>query len=345
MERAASQSSSSQPPAAPMPVRRSGPTPAAVFGFAAYTFVLVASIGLILAGAGALGFSAQTEVRMAGYFGLFLFLTAAPLAWMLAVRGRTEARDRLPRQVEALADAVRLLHDQSALSDDARRVLNRRVERDLLCRAIEEDIQTENWDAAIVLCNELAGRFGYRAEAEEFRARIEAGRAEIQDRRVRESIANLDGLIVQRRWDAALQEAARVQRLFPESPKVERLRERVTQARSVYKEDLERRFLDAANQSRIDEAMALLKELDLYLIETEAEEFREVARGVIGKARENLGAQFKIAVRDRRWSAAAGVGRRIIAEFPNTRMAAEVRGMMDGILAKANAQPETVEAR
>lgn len=345
MERAATQPSTAQPPTVPTPVRRNGPSSVAVFGFAAYTFVLVAAVGLILAGAGALGFAPQVEIRVAGYVGLFLFLTSAPLAWMLASRGRADTQARLTRQVEALADAVRLLHDQSALSDDARRVLNRRVERDLLCRAIEEDIQTENWDAAIVLCNELAGRFGYRAEAEEFRARIEAGRAEIQDRRVRDSIANLDGLIVQRRWDAALQEAARVQRLFPESPKVERLRERVAQARAVYKEDLERRFLDAANQSRIEEAMALLKELDLYLNETEAEEFREVARGVIGKARENLGAQFKIAVRDRRWSAAAALGRRIIAEFPNTRMAAEVRGMMDGILARANVQPEPAEAR
>lgn len=345
MERAASQISMPHAPAGPGSVRRGGLTPGAVLGFAAYTFVLVASIGLILAGAGALGFSAQTEVRVAGYVGLFLFLTTAPLAWMLSSRGRPEAESRLERHVEALADAVRLLRDQSALSDDARRVLNRRVERDLLCRAIEEDIQTENWDAAVVLCKELAERFGYRAEAEEFRARIEAARAEIQDRRVRDSIAHLDGLIVQRRWDAAAQEAARVQRLFPDSPKVERLRERVAQARAVYKEDLERRFLDAANQSRIDEAMALLKELDLYLVETEAEEFREVARGVIGKARENLGAQFKIAVRDRRWSAAAALGRRIITDFPNTRMAAEVRGMMDGILSKANAQPEPMEAR
>jgi hypothetical protein len=345
MERHANQSGMSQPLVAPGPVRRSGPSIATVFGYAAYTFVLVAAIGLILAGAGVLGFSAQTEVRVAGYIGLFLFLTIAPVAWLLSSRQRLESESRLERHVEALADAVRLLRDQSALSDDARRVLNRRVERDLLCRAIEEDIQTENWDAAVVLCQELAERFGYRAEAEEFRARIEAARAEIQDRRVRDSIANLDGLIVQRRWDDAAQEAARVQRLFPDSPKVERLRERVAQARNVYKEDLERRFLDAANQSRIDEAMALLKELDLYLLESEAEQFREVARGVIGKARENLGAQFKIAVRDRRWSAAAALGRRIIAEFPNTRMAAEVRGMMDGILSKANAQPEPAEAR
>ena len=80
----------------------------------------------------------------------------------------------------------------------------------------------------------------------------------------------------------------------------------------------------------------MLKELDNYLSPDEAEPFREVARGVISKARENLGAQFKIAVQDRQWASAAAIGRRIINEFPNTRMAAEVRGLMDGILSRAN---------
>lgn len=316
---------------------------ALIFGVAAYTLVLVGSLGLIIAGAGRLGFVGSVEVRIAGYIGLFLFLTHFPLAWMLLARARS-GDERIVRTLDSVSDAVRLLHQQSSLSDDARRVLNRRVERDLLCRAIEEDINTQNWDAAMVLCRELADRFGYLADAEEFRGRIEAARSEVQDHRVRESVSHLDGLIVQRRWDVALNEASRIQRLFPESPKVERLRERVTQARAVYKEDLERRFLDAADQGRIDEAMNLLKELDHYLNEREGEEFREVARGVIGKARENLGAQFKIAVRDRRWSAAATIGRRIIAEFPNTRMATEVRGMMDGILAKANVAAEAVTA-
>src|SRR5690606_40625099 len=107
----------------------------------------------------------------------------------------------------------------------------------------------------------------------------------------------------------ALREAARIRRLFPDSPRVENLRARVEQARGVYKADLERRFLEAAQESRVEDAMELLKELDTYLTETEAAPYREVARGVIGKARENLGAQFKLAVQDRRWAAAAAIGR------------------------------------
>ena len=70
--------------------------------------------------------------------------------------------------------------------------------------------------------------------------------------------------------------------------------------------------------------------------EAEAEPYREVAKGVIGQARENLGVQFKLAVQDRQWHIAAAVGDRIIKEFPNSRMAQEIREVIDGIREQAS---------
>ncbi len=301
-------------------------------------FPLMLSLGLILVGA---LFVRSTERQVTGdifqgvgALGIIVVLSIAPVTWHL--RRRASQHAFMVRKVDTLIDSIRHLGDSTMLSDDARRVLNRGQERDMLCKAIEEDIQAQAWDAALVLCDELAQRFGYRQDAEEFRARIELARHEIQERKVADSIARLDGLIVQRRWDVAQSEARRIQRLFPDSPRVERLRERVEQARGVYKIDLERRFLDSAQGGRIEDAMAQLKELDAYLTENEAEPLREVARGVISKARDNLGAQFKIAVQDRQWATAAALGKRIVNEFPNTRMAQEVRGVLDGILARAN---------
>ena len=85
--------------------------------------------------------------------------------------------------------------------------------------------------------------------------------------------------------------------------------------------------------------MEMLKELDAYLTEDEAGPYREVARGVIGKARDNLGVQFKLAVQDRRWDRASQLGDRIIEQFPNSRMAGEVRGMLDSIRARLRQMP------
>lgn len=289
---------------------------------------------LAVAALAALARGLQTEADtlvLVGGLGFIVVAALAPVGIRLARRAVADssANDGLIRAFEQLAE-------QQALSDDARRVLNRSRERELLRKAIEEDITHEDWDAAMVLVKELAERFGYRSDAEEFRTRIETARYQTVERRVDDAIRKLDGMIVQVRWEDARFEAARIGRLYPDSPRVEGLRHRVEQARQRYKAELERRFLLAAEQAEVDEAMDLLKELDQYLSEAEAEPYREVARGVIGKARENLGVQFKLAVQDRQWHIAAAVGDQIIREFPNSRMAQEIREIIDSIRQRAS---------
>ena len=290
--------------------------------------VLIVALAAVLARGWHLGDSTLT---LLGGLGLVIAVTMAPVGIRLArPAGNAGAgMDGLIRSFEHLAE-------QQALSDDARRVLNRTLERELLRKAIEEDITNEDWDAAMVLVKELAERFGYRTDAEEFRTRIETAQYQTVEKRVDEAIRKLDAMIVQLRWDEATFEAARIGRLYPDSPRVEGLRHRVAQARDRYKRELERRFLKAAEHGQVDDAMDLLKELDQYLSESEAEPYREVAKGVIGQARENLGVQFKLAVQDRQWHIAAAVGDRIIKEFPNSRMAQEIREIIDSIRERAS---------
>ncbi|MFZ2873447.1 MAG: hypothetical protein WAZ94_03080 [Phycisphaerales bacterium] len=295
----------------------------------AWVFVLLYALGLAVSVT--LFVKGMREV---GAIGLLLVLTGAPLALglMKVAAGRREESLRL----EGIEASVRHLAEQSVLSDDARRVLNRDSERTLLMGAIEQDIAGQNWDAAMVLIEELAGRFGYRADAEAMRQRVEEARRKTREMEITEAIGFLDGLILQRRWDDALAEAGRVQRLFPGSPRVEPLRDRVAAARAAYRDDLERRFMDAAGADQSHEAMVLLKELDQYVTPEQAESMKTMARGVIGRAREELGARFKGAVQERQWTDAVGLGEQIMRQFPNTRMAAEVREMMEQIRTKAN---------
>jgi hypothetical protein len=302
-----------------------------IWSIVAYTVVaLIAGVFIYLGVDRGVG-----ELLLAGLIGLLGVALLAPLVAALRAAGRASGTERIS---SAIAAMERLAEEQT-LSDDARRVLNRKRERDILCRAIEEDIAAQDWDAATILVKELADRFGYRVEAEEFRQRIERTRFETMDRKVGDAVRNLDALIVRRQWDEASAEAARITRVFPDSQRVEGLRHRVERARERYKSDLERRFLNAAKEARVEEAHELLKELDVYLSEAEGEPYRELARGVIGQARENLGVQFKLSVQDRDWRRAAEVGERIIRDFPNTRMADEIRGVIDGIREKATAMP------
>jgi hypothetical protein len=281
---------------------------------------------------------------LAGLVTMILVLTTLPIC-LASMRSGGAASDnsqaieldRIRTQIRSLNDAMTSLNETIILSDDARRVINRRKERDLLCKAIEEDIQLEDWNAGLVLVRELAERFGYRVEAEQFRTRIESARAKTHSKAVHEAIHGLDEMIAAHKWETALTEAARISRVFHDSPQVDGLRHRVISARDRHKEATERRFLEAAQNDQIEEAMDLLHEMDHLLSEHEAEQFREVARGVIGKARDNLGVQFKLAVKDRAWDQAHEVGERIIDEFPNSRMANEVREMIDQIRERANA--------
>lgn len=245
------------------------------------------------------------------------------VAW--AMRGQRSGGDR---SIAQLANAINTMTQESGLSEGAKRVLHRRQERELLRRAIEQDIQDQDWDAAMVLVKELAERFGYRADAEEFRAKIERARLQTLDRQVMDALNHLDDLIRTRHWTEAYAEAARIQRLYPESHRIDGLRERVDESRQRYRKDLERQFLIAAQREQLDEAMTLLKELDQYLTPSEAAPLEEVARGVVVKSRENLGVRFKLMVQDHHWAEAVEAGERIVAEFPNTRMADEVRELL-----------------
>lgn len=266
----------------------------------------------------------------AGLLGLVVVVCTAPLcAAALARGGRRDPR------TDEIVERLGAIEARLAESPEVRRIKDRGAERAALRGAIEEEIVAGRHDAAMVMLKDLAERHGLRHEAEGFRARIEEARTGTQRAEVDEALAGLDTLIAERRWELALADAARIMRLYPDSPRVERARERVEQARGAHKDDLERRFLLATREERVGEAMGLLRDLDQFLTEVEAEPYRELARGIIGKARDNLGAQFKLAVGDRRWGEAAGLGARIIEEFPNSRMAAEVRGMIDGIRERA----------
>jgi hypothetical protein len=264
-----------------------------------------------------------------------LLLALAPIAILLARPTGATGGDTVHNDLRAVVKAIDTMTQEGGLSEAAKRVIHRRQEREILCKAIEQDIQDRDWNAAMILVKELAERFGYRQDAESFRTRIERARAETLEAQVSEAIKRLDAMIDEQRWTDAMAEAASIGRLYPESPRVEGLQDRVVTARDRFKHELERRFLEAAQREDTELAMNLLKELDLYLAEDEAERYREVARGVIGRARDNLGVRFKIAVQDKSWNAALEVAEQILEEFPNSRMATEVREMLDVLRERA----------
>lgn len=235
-------------------------------------------------------------------------------------------------------DLLRSINDRLLLSDTAKRIAYRQHDLGALRRAIREDIDKGAFDAALVLVQEMSHTFGYREEAEAFREQIINARAAEQERKINASMEQLNELIAKNDFRAAGLMAAKMARLHPENERTNKIIDYVEEMRDQYKLRLEREFLAAKERGEVDKAMELLKVLDQYLSPKEAESFREIARDVIGQKRDNLGVQFKMAVHDQEWTRAVVVGEQIIREFPNTRMADEVRGLLDQVRTRAAGQ-------
>lgn len=239
---------------------------------------------------------------------------------------------------DRLVDTATLLdsvNERLLVSDLAKRIAYRGKDRQVLRDAIRHDLSKGDFDAAIVMVNQMSETYGYREEAEEFRQQIMDAREAGVNAELDKAVSRLNDLTAGEQWEKAFAEIGRIQRMYPDSPRAAALPEHVRQAFENRKHDLEREFLRAAERDDVDGAIELLHKLDRYLTEQEAEPFRETARGVIGKKRDNLGVQFKLAVHDKEWTKGLEVGQQLIREFPNTKMADEVRGMLDTLRQRA----------
>ena len=286
----------------------------------------------------ALGF-----VALASGFAGFTCFCIGVIRW--AVLGMNHSQiSKLETDRHNTNQLLQSINDRLLFSDAAKRIAYRQRERDALRIAIREDIDKGELDAALALVKEMSHLYGYHEEAEEFREKIQAARAAEMDLKVANAISGLDEILDRCEWEHAAAVAAKIQRQFPDSPRVVNLAQRVPDAKENHKHSLERQFLQAAERDDVDLAMELLRELDKYLTETEAAPFRETARGVIGRKRDNLGVQFKLAVQDKEWAGAIRVGEQIVNEFPNTKMANEVRGMLDALHARTKGDPHTTQA-
>ncbi len=301
----------------------------------AYVFLLCLSVAIVVIGRNEAAVEGGGQALLATGIVCFMFVAAMIPLTLALLRSRKEgaaAAEMLKQQLTLLEK----INEHTLLSDSARHIAYRREERAMLQRAIEEDISNEDWQAAAVLVDEMRERFGYREEAEEFLARIDRSRADGQNRRITEALDHFQAVIDARDWGAAYAEAARISRLFPDSHRTRGLEQRVRKAWDSHKKTLEREFLEAAGGGHVEHAMQLLKDLDVFLSPDEAAPLQEVARGVINKARANIGLQFKLAVQDHDWVTAVQVGETIMDEFPNTRMAEEVRQRIDVLRARAS---------
>ena len=257
------------------------------------------------------------------------------IAFLIAGSVRVGVTKNSSFDTAKVIEKLDIISERLLLSDTAKRIAYRRHDIEALRRTIQEDIAANRFDAALALVSDMSKSFGYLEESENYRDQIRAARRAEMESKITSSIATIEAAMQERDFEKSLQESNKLIRLYPESERAKEMPARVIKSRSEYAQQLEREFLEAASGDNVEKAMELIKNLDKYLTTDEAEPLREVARGVIGKQRDNLGIKFKMAVHDKNWSEAVTVGEQLIQEFPNTRMAAEVRSLIDELRKRA----------
>lgn len=244
-------------------------------------------------------------------------------------------------RTDRISMLLRELYDTSMLSDIAKRILYRDREIGLIRNAIEEDIERGDFNSGLLLCGDLERLFGYTDAAEQLRNRVLLARNSQLAAKIAAEVTTVNNMINAGHLAEAEVAGQRLQRMYPDSPGMHGLEARIRAARLQVKRDLKEAFLGAASRGDTRLAMELLRDLDHDLTATEAVEIREAAAETITQYREALSARFKMAVSDHRWAEAAAVGKQIVDEFPNDRMATEVREMLDRLNERADAEAQT----
>ncbi|MCH2146990.1 MAG: hypothetical protein MK073_04155, partial [Phycisphaerales bacterium] len=151
------------------------------------------------------------------------------------------------------------------LSESAKRILYRDRELGLLRKTVEEDLHAGDFHAALVHCDQMGTVFGAVEEAEALRLQIQQIIHEQHEARIRNEMTNLQTLLDAHKWVEAYQFAARLRRLFPDSPLLHDVEQLIIDHRTAYRHQLEDKFVEAAKQENPETAMGLLIELDRYL--------------------------------------------------------------------------------
>ena len=240
------------------------------------------------------------------------------------------------RRQEALLQHI---SENVLISDAAKGVVYRNRDRELMNNAVQEDIANKDWEAAYQLLEQMQSRFGYSREAADFRRLVDSERAKAIAAVIEQTRQQVDNLCATFNWSEAQTLLDGLAKQFPQQPDVLHMAEQaVSEKQAEHKKRLLASWEEAVQNGEVDRGIELLRQLDQYLTSSEAAALEESARGVFRAKLQNLGVKFSIAVTEKNWSAALTVGRQIISEFPNSRMADEVKSKLEILTQRAAQQ-------
>ncbi len=318
--------------------------------------VCMMAAALLLAAAGAAVMLITKEVVLTGLplilcaFGAGVF-TASLVASVFAVLLLTyENVNILRSHAEELNGGVSLLNKNRLalsqlnqavrLSETAKAIVFGESDRQALTEVVKEKLHQQDFESTYKIIGDIERHAGYSDLAEQLRLEADRYRDASEDERVNQFTAHIEKLFEQYQWAKASAQIDRLVETFDEPERGKHLRQILLEKKEQRKRQLLAAWDEMVKRHETDRSLEILKELDLYLTPNEGLALQESAKDVFRTKLHNLGVKFSLAVADKQWTEALQTGEQIIRDFPNSRMAQEIREKIDILRQRSQQQAE-----
>lgn len=237
--------------------------------------------------------------------------------------------DNVAELLEKSRSVLTQINQNSRLSETARAIAFRDAERQSLRDAVFDKLQQQDFDTTYKIIDEIAHSTKYQELAEQLRAQANKYRDATDQERTNQVIAHIERLLENFQWVKASAQIERLIAAYPKSEQAKAMRQRLLDKKEERKKILLTIWDDAVKRQATDRSLEILRELDPYLTPNEGLALQEAARDVFRSKLHSLGVQFSLAVSGRQWDRALKTGEQIIRDFPNSRMAEEIREKRD----------------
>lgn len=246
-----------------------------------------------------------------------------------ALRENSSKLEGVTGALEKISEGLAKINHSTQVSETAKAIAFREADRASLRQAVFEKLQMQDFEGANNIIDEMSHRPEYGDLAEELHAQAEKYRTATSTERVNQMIGHIEKLIDDCQWVQASTHIEELIKDAPDSEKAKALRKSLVEKKEGRKKILLAAWDDAVHQHETDRSLEILKELDHYLTPNEALALRETASDVFKEKLHNLGEQFALLITEKQWNSALDIGRQIIEEFPNSKMAEEITEKMD----------------
>ena len=233
-----------------------------------------------------------------------------------------EAQEKSRLELTQISQNIRL-------SETAKTIAFRDSDRQTLREAVFDKLQQQDFDSAYNIIDEISSYSIYSKLVEQLRSQADKYRDATDTERISQVIEHIEKLFEDYQWTKASNLVERLINAHPNSEQAKDMRQRLLDKKQERKKNLLNAWDDAVKRRATDHSLEILRELDQYLTPNEGLALQEAARDVFRNKLHNLGVQFSIAVSARQWPKAIETGQQIIHDFPNSKMAEEIRQKME----------------